>query len=219
MHFSLIFFILVSSFAQAFTLVIDPGHGGKFDGAVSVNGLFKEKDMTLDIALRLGSILEKQDITIVYTRKEDKNLADDLKEDLLKRVEIAREAKADLFISIHLNSSRSSPESRGFELYVPMVSEFPLESYRAASFIHYHLSQKREKEWAGSLGNLNHFDRGIRAARFNVLIHNPCPAVLIELGYISNSTGEEQFSKPEYRDTIAQIVADGVIDFYMSCKI
>lgn len=210
MNFLFILFLFVSSIAQAFTLVIDPGHGGKFQGPVSVGNKFKGKDVALTIALRTGELLKKHNITVVFTREEDTNLADTLQEDLLKRVAVARDAKADLFLSLHMNDSLTRVESRGYEIYVPMVSDFPLQSYIAAAFIHHNFSQKREKHWGGSRGNLNSFDRGIRAAKFNVLYHNPCPAVLIDLDYISNEEGEACFSKPEYRENIAQILAEAI---------
>ena len=208
--FKKLFFVLtIGNAITAFTVVIDPGHGGKFAGAKSKNDSFFEKEMVLDIGLRLGALLAEQ-VNVVYTRTSDAHLNEVLQDDLLERVDCARAAKADLFLSLHLNSSSTSPESRGFELYVPMVTQFPLQSYIAAACIHHVFSQKGEKLWGGSLGNLNKLDRGIRAAKFNVLYHNPCPAVLVELDYISNDAGEAYILKSENRQFLAAMLAEGI---------
>ncbi|MGQ9846962.1 MAG: N-acetylmuramoyl-L-alanine amidase family protein [Bacteroidales bacterium] len=98
------------------TIVIDAGHGGKDPGAVGNN--LKEKDITLSIALKLGELIKKyfSDVKVVYTRSNDEFV------ELFKRAKIANNAKADLFISIHVNSNKK-PEPRGAETYVMGLSK------------------------------------------------------------------------------------------------
>lgn len=103
-------------FAQVKTIVIDAGHGGKDPGAISK--ILKEKDITLSIALKLGELIKKNfnDVKVIYTRSTDKFV------ELYKRAEIANSAKADLFVSIHVNSSKK-PDPNGTETYVMGLSK------------------------------------------------------------------------------------------------
>jgi len=98
------------------TIVIDAGHGGKDPGAVGNN--LKEKDITLSIALKLGELIKKHfsDVKVVYTRSTDEFI------ELFKRAKIANNAKADLFISIHVNSNKK-PDPNGAETYVMGLSK------------------------------------------------------------------------------------------------
>jgi len=105
-------------------VVIDPGHGGHDPGAIGHYGL-KEKDVNLDIALRLASILRTRGLEVILTRSEDKFLS------LPQRTQIANETHADAFISIHANSGH--PSARGFETYIVKES-FSEESWRGGGY-------------------------------------------------------------------------------------
>ncbi len=204
--------LLYSSYALAFKVVLDPGHGGKFSGPVGYSEQLIGKECNLDITLRLGTFLEEKGVEVHYTRKDDTNLKDELADDLLARVAVARDLQADLFVSIHTNGSSDSSK-RGYEVYVPMIAEFPFEAYVAAACIHHVFSQNREVEWGGALGNLNHFDRGVKAAKFNVFVHNPCPAVLVLADFCSNEDQELNLLKPEYRQMIAELIGQGILNY------
>ena len=95
------------------TVVLDAGHGGKDTGAISKNGAIKEKDITLSVALKLGKMINSNypDVKVVYTRKRDEYI------ELSKRAEIANRNKADLFISIHVNSQKGTTAT-GTETFV-----------------------------------------------------------------------------------------------------
>lgn len=114
-------------------VVLDPGHGGKFPGAVW--GGVKEKDLTLSVALKLGALIEEgmPGVKVVYTRKTDKQLGDELIDDLQARADIANKSKGDLFLSIHVNASKDR-SVRGVETLV--MGETPKEQqYNEAALI------------------------------------------------------------------------------------
>lgn len=114
-------------------VVLDPGHGGKFPGAVW--GGVKEKDLTLSVALKLGVLIEEgmPGVKVVYTRKTDKQLGDELIDDLQARADIANKSKGDLFLSIHVNASKDR-SARGVETLV--MGETPKEQqYNEAALI------------------------------------------------------------------------------------
>ena len=114
-------------------VVLDPGHGGKFPGAVW--GGVKEKDLTLSVALKLGALIEEgmPGVKVVYTRKPDKQLGDELIDDLQARADIANKSKGDLFLSIHVNASKDR-SARGVETLV--MGETPKEQqYNEAALI------------------------------------------------------------------------------------
>ena len=114
-------------------VVLDPGHGGKFPGAVW--GGVKEKDLTLSVALKLGALIEEgmPGVKVVYTRKTDKQLGDELIDDLQARADIANKSNGDLFLSIHVNASKDR-SARGVETLV--MGETPKEQqYNEAALI------------------------------------------------------------------------------------
>jgi N-acetylmuramoyl-L-alanine amidase len=195
---------------SSFKVLIDPGHGGKFNGCTSATQKLNEKDIALDIAQRVAKILQEKGIKVTLTRDKDIHLSEELSEDLRYRVDLAKTVKPDLFISIHLNSS-DQKNKRGFELYIPHTTSCPTESYMLAAWLHHGMAQEMEANWIGTLGNLNGWDGGIRAAKFFVLRDHACPAVLVELDYLSHHTIERNYQMSSYRQKIAQIVADAIV--------
>lgn len=201
-------------------IVIDPGHGGRFEGCKSFSGNILEKDIALQIAQEIKKILYKKNITVVLTRTDDRDFVpentsqeEELAKDLEQRVKLIKKEKPDALISIHLNST-TNKDIRGYELFVPFSVKYPEESYKLAAHIHHSLSQKTEKQWAGTIGNLNIRDRGIRAANFTLLRNHQFPAVLVELDYITNQHVEQNFKSAEYRQNIARIIADGIVAYF-----
>ena len=217
-NFSILFLTIILLYSSTYFLfaesivVIDPGHGGVFTGCQGKQTSIFEKDITLSIALKLKDILTHHKIRVILTRDADTHLDEDLIPDLLKRVAITHQHSAEIFISLHCNSN-PNPNVKGYELYVPMHSECPQNSYQLAAYIHHQMSQKLDPVFAGTLGNLNTYDQGIRAARFNVLMHVQCPAVLIEMDYLTSSAAEKKLITPEFQDKIAAIIAQGIVNY------
>lgn len=197
---------------QATTLLIDPGHGGTHDtwcyGCKSASGKFYEKDLTLDIAQRLKKILTQKNIRVILTRETDISLSPDRKIDLQMRSELTQKYIPDIFISLHFNSA--DRRQRGFELYVPYTTPYLQESYALAGALHHALAHYAEKNWIGELGNINGWDRGIKAAKLTLFEKSMCPAVLIELEHLTNPAIERAFTSKAYRNKIAQTLARGI---------
>lgn len=178
-------------------IVIDPGHGGSDTGAMH-NGLV-EKDLTLDIALRLRTLLVAQGWTVKMTRDTDRDVygpnASDVDE-LQARVDVANNAGARMFICIHANSSTSSVPS-GTTSYWYKPEDRPLASAIQHSLI-------------GLLGTK---DDGVVRERFYVIRRTTMPATLIETAFVSNPADAARLRSPDFRQEIAAGIADGIKDY------
>ena len=193
--------ILEANPKQLKTVVIDPGHGGYDAGSVGINGTI-EKNATLSISLKLGAILEKKGFNVVYTRESDNvTWPSDNKKDLAARAAIANEASADIFISIHLNTFKME-EVRGTETYYNRVST---EGKKIAELI----QNKIVKDVRSK-------DRGAQPGNFSVFKKVSAPAVLIELGYISNKSEESLLNSRSYQNKISGAIADGIYAYFNS---
>jgi N-acetylmuramoyl-L-alanine amidase len=219
-------------------IVIDPGHGGVETGAVGPSGL-QEKDLTLDLARRLKALLERQGVTVVLTRDDDRILPLD------DRTAIANHNRAILFISLHLNASKrktafgaetyylstsaTDVEARtlaGLEnkAYTPpdaAAAAAPVEAApdRGLELILWDLAQNSFIAESSRLAEavqteLNAMtgvrDRGVRQAPFRVLMGATMPAILIEAGFISNPEEEARFKNEEYKQKIVEAIARAV---------
>ena len=210
------------------TIVIDPGHGGD-PGAIAESGL-TEKEITLDIALRLRRLLSKGPFEVLLTRDTDRHLSLD------KRVSFANEHKADLFLSIHVNSmephtiraletyyvgptddphtlklaSRENKES-GYSLsdYKQILEKIYVDARRDESRA---VARTIQSQLFQSLKAKNPEleNRGVRTAPFVVLIGTQMPAVLVEIACLSNEDEVELLTKQDYRENIAQALAQGI---------
>jgi N-acetylmuramoyl-L-alanine amidase len=205
-------------------IVIDPGHGGHDTGTIGPHGL-EEKDVCLDVALRLGRLIQQRlpGAQVIYTRKTDVFIP------LEERTAIADRAHADLFISIHANSS-PDPQARGVETYYLNFATSPEamavaarenatsdesehdlpdllkkiarndkieESKELAHDIQDSLSDRLE------LVSRNERNRGVKKAPFVVLIGANMPSVLAEISFLSNPTDERLLRTPQQRERIA----------------
>jgi len=215
------------------TVVIDPGHGGEESGAVGPSGLL-EKDLTLEIARTLRDRLRQRlPIKVVLTRNDDSLLPLDT------RSAIANQNKADLFISIHLNSYLGA-EARGAETYFlsPEASDsraaetaelenavgdggddealydLQLILWDLAQSYHLAASQRVanliQEELNGALGLR---DRGVKQAPFRVLMGAAMPAVLVELGFLSNPDEETKLRDPKYRADLVDALVRAIARF------
>lgn len=182
------------------TIVIDAGHGGYDPGAIGSSGT-QEKNITLSVSLKLGEILKNQGHTVIYTRESDKvSWKSNVKEDLKARVDIASNSKADLFISIHCNSSKLS-YLRGMETY--------------------YFGNSRNKLLAKAIQDsmvkdVKLTNRGIREDNFYVIKYNTSVSALVELGYISNPTEEKLLKDGIYQDKWANAIAKGINNYISS---
>jgi N-acetylmuramoyl-L-alanine amidase len=218
-------------------IVIDAGHGGHDTGTIGPTGLM-EKDLCLDVALRLGKIIQQRlpGADVVYTRSDDTFIP------LEERTNIANQAKADLFISIHANSSQDHG-ARGIETYYLNLkgsaeamevaarenataqegvhdlqdlvkriarTEKIDESKEFAEDVQDSLSKRADKS-GKSVKN-----RGVRKAPFVVLIGADMPSILTEISFLSNPADEQLLKKPEQRQRVAEGLYQGVASYLQS---
>ncbi len=174
------------------TVVIDPGHGGRDPGAIAVTGI-EEKAVALAVSLRTAELLRTRGVNVIMTRTDDTYIPLDV------RADIANEAGADLFVSIHADSAEN-PSARGFTVYVARAAS--RDSHRAAQAV------------LGRLENLPSPSRGVRQADYRVLVRTAGPAMLIELGYLSNAREARMLADPAYQQRLAQAIADGIVQHF-----
>jgi N-acetylmuramoyl-L-alanine amidase len=170
-------------------VVVDAGHGGRDPGAISVLG-FPEKDVVLPVSLEVARLLRAQGVDVRLTRKDDRFI------ELNERADMANRLKADLFVSVHADSC-GKPSPCGFSMYVARAAG--AASCRAA------------KTLRGELAELGLKDRGVRRADFRVLVRTACPAVLVELGFLSNPAEARQLKARRHQDRLAAAIAEGII--------
>jgi N-acetylmuramoyl-L-alanine amidase len=194
-------------------VVIDPGHGGEQRGTKSVIGKGFEKDFTLDWATRLQTLLTSNGWKVYLTRTNDVDIP------LHERVAIADRVNADLFLSLHFNSGGSAGNESGVETYCMTPYAMPsnlTRNYVDDAYYNWpnNAYDRGNFTWAmrlhRSVVNLTAApDRGVRRARFMAVLRTQRrPAVLIEGGYLSNRHEATLISTPEYRQKLAQAVAN-----------
>lgn len=214
-------------------IVIDAGHGGHDSGTLGPGGI-EEKDVVLDVALRLGRLLhERLGSEVIYTRKTDTFIP------LETRTAIANQAQADLFISIHANSS-SDPTVNGVETYylnfttsadalevaarenaVSNESIFQLSSLVKRIALDTKIDESREfaTDVNQSLyegleqGNAAMRNRGVKKAPFVVLIGANMPSILAEISFLTNTEAAQDLRQPAYRERIAEALYRGVAQY------
>ena len=172
-------------------IVIDPGHGGKDPGATG--GGVQEKAVVLNVAKKIGAFLEAKGCTVMLTRETDVFV------ELSDRARMANAAQADLYVSVHCNSVRDNARATGMEVYhYTRASE---ASKRAARVIYDRLLPA-----SGLKG------RGVKANNYAVLRETAMPAVLVELGFISNPSDRAKLTNFAWQDDVAQAIADGIVE-------
>jgi N-acetylmuramoyl-L-alanine amidase len=210
------------------TIMLDAGHGGKDPGAIANN--FEEKRFTLDMAKRIGALLQKEGYKVLYTRADNRYIS------LQDRPDMANSKKADLFISIHVNANPNSAV-RGLETYYLdeaknqdaatvaarensvsvknisdlqfILTDLMLSSKLAESR---HLAQCVHKSILGTLrtARLAAVDNGVRSAPFYVLMGARMPAILLEFGYITNDEDAANLRSEKYLQQQAEGVVKGI---------
>ena len=170
------------------TVVLDAGHGGKDPGAPNPYGP-SEKHITLDTAMRIRDLLTRQGVTVILTREGDTYPSLD------DRVELANRVRPDLFISIHADSA-PNPNARGYTVYAARGAS--ARSLAAAQHLHQ------------SLQSAGIASRGIDRANFRVVSATASPALLVELGFLSNASEARLLGAAEYRQRLAEAIARGI---------
>ncbi|MFZ0859509.1 MAG: N-acetylmuramoyl-L-alanine amidase [Candidatus Sulfotelmatobacter sp.] len=214
-------------------IVIDPGHGGHDTGTIGPDGL-QEKDLVLEVGRRLGKLLQTRlGAEVVYTRKNDTFIP------LETRTAIANQQRADLFISIHANSSHD-PDARGVETYYlnftssPEALEVAARENAVSEKSIYELQDlvkkialkekiEESREFAGDVQESLHSglaakspairNRGVKKAPFIVLIGANMPSILAEISFVSNPTDEHRLETSEYRQRIAESLYRGIAKY------
>jgi N-acetylmuramoyl-L-alanine amidase len=214
-------------------IVVDPGHGGHDTGTIGPTGL-KEKDVVLDVALRLRKLLERNTgCEVIMTRRDDTFIP------LEERTAIANEKGADLFISIHVNASRDR-NARGIETYYLNFTSSPealevaaRENATSQESVHQlqdlikqiAMTEKIEEsqDFARQLQREVYTrvtkvsgaqrDRGVKKAPFVVLIGANMPSVLAEISFLTNPRDERMLKRPDYREKIASALYDGIVEY------
>jgi len=246
-----LFFLILTSFllnfnplqAQNYTnkikVVLDAGHGGKDSG--TMGNKLKEKDIVLDVTLKVGALLEnRKDVNVVYTRKTDEFIG------LKERADIANKGKADLFVSIHCNGV-GSPSPRGFETFVFGIArtkdnletarrenqsiyyeddyEITYSNYNPnspESILTYTLIQEEYLDQSfllsnyiqtNVIGNLKQKDRGVKQDNFLVLRETYMPSILIELGFLTNQIDSNYLKAEKGKNEMAQQIVNAIVEF------
>ena len=180
---------LVSTKIKNKRIVIDAGHGGNDTGAIK-NKIY-EKDLTLEIAQRVRDILKARGLKKVFmTRDIDKTLS------LSDRVDFANNKNADIYVSIHINASVKT-EINGIETHY-----YTENGYNVAKIMHKELMENVKAE-----------DRGLFKSKFYVINHTEAPAVLLELGFISNDQERNALTSTKRQEDSANAIAEGIINY------
>ncbi len=210
------------------TIVIDPGHGGQDPGAVG-SGTLQEKSIVLNISEKLRQILMSRGYTVLMTRENNRFIS------LKDRTKFATRHKADLFLSIHANGSKS-PQTEGIETYYLNVSSTDEISEQIAarenansgysiqeleSLLKGLIQESKSEDSKRLATEVQHrlvqatgaVDRGVKYARFVVLIGTNVPSILVEAGFVSNPTEARKLATPAYQHKIATAIAEGVDSF------
>ncbi|MFN8547958.1 MAG: N-acetylmuramoyl-L-alanine amidase [Candidatus Eisenbacteria bacterium] len=221
--------------AASRVVVIDPGHGGEDPGAIG--GDLKEKDVAFDVAARMATKLaEVRGLRVVRTRERDERVP------LRRRFRAAEEATADLFVSIHLNASPNRTAS-GAEVYFLSIGAATDEAAKEAARLENEADADYVVDEDAALGNLpfsvslRQSDtlrrssrlaevvldlladrdlaeaRGVRQAGFAVLKSYQVPSILVEVGFISSEQDRVRLALPDYRQKLAEALADGVLQY------
>ncbi len=214
-------------------IIIDPGHGGYDPGAMGRDNLV-EKNITLDIAKRLKQNLENQGIQVTLTRSSDVFIS------LEDRVALVSRLKGDLFVSIHVNSSRAK-SAHGFEVYhlrdidqlkwgnevkpnsqemfnhFAMQKNSPVLEKILLDMIYVH-KQAESKQLAGRVAavtadGISSENRGVKSSEFFVLKNTLIPAILVEVGFLSNQKEGNLLESSEYRQKIADNLGKSILNY------
>ncbi len=221
------------------TIVLDPGHGGKDPGAIGPGGL-TEKEVVLDVALRLRDLLrDRLGKKVLMTRDKD------IFAELDDRAKFANGHKADLFVSIHINS-HPRRATHGIEMYhfgiasdrramevaarengdnIDHARDF-LDMIKADLALSKRIEESQNLAWETKLAVVNHVgahysleDLGVKTAPFYVLRYTAMPSILAEIAFISNPIEERRLRQPDFRQKVAEGLFDGIRNYLNSVQV
>jgi N-acetylmuramoyl-L-alanine amidase len=189
------------------TILLDPGHGGEDPGKVGVGGSY-EKDINLQVAIKVRSLLAQGGAAVVMTRELDHSLCEDKdtlrerkREDLTRRLALAAEAGADVYVALHCNSFPQSNSSGAQVFYAPQVPG-SLE-----------LAQSLQDSLRENLSNTRRLPKKDTASM--IMKQAAVPTVNVEMGFLSNAREEELLLQPDYQDKLAWAIYSGIV-YYMA---
>ena len=175
--------------APGVCVVVDAGHGGSDGGTVS--GKAVEKDINLSVALKLKAILENDNIEVILTRSSDENMS------LAERTSVANDSNADFFISLHCNYYEKDAQIAGLECYYNNLNTVESKEYAESIINAVSLSEDIETRYAKTEG-------------YYVLRNTQMPAVLVEMGFLSNYSESQKLLDDDYQESLAQRIAEGI---------
>lgn len=176
-------------------IVLDPGHGGIDAGKIGINNA-EEKQINLEISLKIKKLLKDGGITVIMTRTEDNRLADTQKQDLMERVKIMNEEQPALVVSIHQNSYQESGV-RGPQVFYYTDSA---EAETAAEILQSELNKMDPSYTRKEKANSSYY----------ILKQTEVPVVIVECGFLSNAEEAEKLISEEYQNTVANAVVSGI---------
>lgn len=177
---------------DAYTIVIDPGHGGKDNGATGADGNY-EKEFTLSLGKKIKSLLDEQpDVNVLMTRDDDSFISQESRD----RPEFANENDADIYISLHQDSF-DDPDVSGTESFY-----YDDDSLDLAEIIQKHVAD-----------TTGFNDRGVKRENLFVLQDSDMPGVLIEVGYLTNPDEQEKMDSDDFQEQIAHSIVDGIEEY------
>jgi len=174
-------------------VVLDPGHGGR-DPGTHHNGV-REKDIVLNVALMAARELRAAGVDVRMTRSDDTFI------ELNERAALSNRARPKLFVSLHVDYARNR-RAKGFTIYAPR--------------------DRMRQAWRAGMTMVNHMrstgldNRGLRPAGFRVLLHTKCPALLIEMGYVSNVAEAHMLARRGFQARLSRAIASGVLAYLTS---
>ena len=183
---------------EGYLVIIDAGHGGLDAGKVGVNGE-EEKEINLNISLKIEKLLKQQKIDVKMTRTEDERLAESQVEDLKARTDFMNKEKPDLVISIHQNSYHEESVSGAQVFYYTDSAQ----SERAAEFIQEALKEADPENTKKTKENSTYY----------ILKRTEVPAVIVECGFLSNRREAEKLAGEEYQQELAAAVVKGTLRY------
>lgn len=206
---------LIPDFPAATTVILDPGHGGKDNGATSPYEY--EKNFALDVARRVRNELQKSGVRVILTRNTDSFV------ELADRAAIANRQKNSIFVSLHFNAADANQSANGFEIYCVTPRGAPSTAYEQ---IHtrdmveengnehdIHSFALANAIYHSMHGSLEMFDRGVKRARFAVIRLAEVPSVLIEGGFLTNASDARKVASKQWRDNYAASIARGILEY------
>ncbi|KAF1085188.1 Germination-specific N-acetylmuramoyl-L-alanine amidase precursor [Sporotomaculum syntrophicum] len=187
-------------------IVVDPGHGGIDPGSKGPTGAIEE-DITLEVARKLATVLSQAGAIVLMTRESDMDLSEEggslltrKRQDLARRVALANEHDADAFISVHVNSFKSGPTEHGAQTFYQPGSE---EGKKLATSI--------QSELIRLLKNTN---RKAKAVDYYTTRNAKMPAVIVEIGFISNAKEEKLMGDVDYQGKLAYVIYSGMVKYF-----